>query len=32
MNIPLPPGYKIYATIATASANGWAATVIGGKY
>lgn len=32
MNIPLPPGYRIYITIATASANGWAATAIGGKY
>lgn len=32
LNIALPPGYKLYATIHTGSANGWAATVIGGKY
>ena len=32
VNMPLPPGYKLYATIATASANGWLATTVGGKY
>lgn len=32
LNIALPPGYRLYATIHTASANGWAATVVGGKY
>jgi hypothetical protein len=32
LNIALPPGYRLYATIHTASANGWAATVFGGKY
>lgn len=32
MNIALPAGYRIYATIHTASANGWAATVVGGAY
>lgn len=30
--IPLPAGYKLIAVIATASANGWFATTIGGKY
>ena len=29
---PLPAGYRIYVTIHTASANGWQATAIGGKY
>ena len=32
LNIALPPGYALYATIGTGSANGWYATVIGGKY
>lgn len=32
VNIALPAGYRIYATIHTASANGWAATAVGGKY
>src|ERR1700751_4523623 len=32
LNFALPAGYKLYATIGTASANGWAATVFGGKY
>lgn len=32
LNFALPAGYKLYATIHTGSANGWAATVIGGKY
>jgi len=29
---PLPAGYRVYITIHTASANGWQATAIGGKY
>lgn len=32
LNIALPPGYKLYAGIATAVTTGWAVTVIGGKY
>jgi hypothetical protein len=32
INVPLPPGDRIYVTIHTASANGWAITAIGGKY
>lgn len=32
MNIQLPPGYKVYITIATAVANGWNFTGVGGKY
>jgi hypothetical protein len=32
LNFALPPGYALYATIGTASANGWYGTVIGGKY
>lgn len=32
MNIALPPGYRVYITIATAVANGWAFTGVGGKY
>jgi len=32
LNFALPAGYKLYATIHTGSTNGWAATVIGGKY
>ena len=29
---PLPAGYRVYLTIHTASANGWQATAIAGKY
>lgn len=29
---PLPLGYRVYLTTATASANGWQATAVGGKY
>lgn len=32
VNMALPAGYKVYLTIHTASANGWAATAVGGKY
>lgn len=32
INMPLPAGYKLIATIHTASANGWLATTTGGKY
>jgi len=33
LNIPLPPGYNLYATLGTApNAAGWDITVIGGKY
>lgn len=32
LGFALPAGWKIYATIHTASANGWAATVIAGDY
>jgi hypothetical protein len=32
LNFALPAGYKLYATIGTASANGWYGTVIGGDY
>ena len=32
LNIALPSGYALYATIHTGSTNGWYATVIGGKY
>lgn len=33
MNYALPPGYKVYITVATAPTSaGWQATVIGGKY
>jgi hypothetical protein len=32
LNFALPAGYTLYATIGTGSANGWYATVIGGKY
>lgn len=32
MNIALKNGWRIYHTIHTASANGWAATVVGGDY
>ena len=31
-NIPLPPGYKIYAGLGTAVTTGWHVVVIGGKY
>lgn len=32
IKLALPAGYKVYITIHTASANGWLATAIGGKY
>jgi hypothetical protein len=32
LNIALPPGYRLYAGIATAVTTGWAVSVIGGKY
>lgn len=32
VNLALPPGYVLYATLGTGSANGWAVTVFGGKY
>lgn len=32
MKLMLPPGYKINWCIATASANGWYATAVGGNY
>lgn len=32
LNIALPPGYKLYITIGTAVAAGYAAIAIGGKY
>lgn len=32
LNFALPPGYKLYVNIGTASANGWMATCFGGKY
>jgi len=32
MNFALPAGWKIYLTVATASANGWAASCIAGDY
>ena len=32
MNLPLPAGYKIYITLGTASANGWAVSCLGGDY
>jgi hypothetical protein len=32
LGFALPAGWKIYATLGTASANGWAATVIAGDY
>ena len=31
-NTPIPAGYRVYLTIHTASANGWQATAVGGKY
>jgi hypothetical protein len=32
LNIPLPPGYRLYGGLGTAVTTGWAVTVIGGKY
>lgn len=32
LNFALPPGYRIYCTIHTASANGWKPSIVGGKY
>lgn len=32
LNFALPANYRIYATLGTSTANGWAATIIGGKY
>ena len=32
VNIALPPGYKLIATMGTAVAAGWTATAYGGKY
>ncbi len=32
LRLALPPGYDVYGTLGTASANGWACTAIGGKY
>jgi len=32
MQLALPAGYRVYVTIHTASANGWFATGVGGKY
>lgn len=32
LNLPLPPGYKLYAGLATAVTTGWHVTTIGGKY
>lgn len=32
LNLPLPLGYRIYITLGTASANGWACAAIGGKF
>ena len=32
LNIPLPPGYKLYAGLGTAVTTGWHVTTIGGKY
>ena len=32
MNIALPAGYRLYVNLGTASANGWIACAIGGKY
>ena len=32
LNFALPPGYKLFVTMATAVAAGYAITVIGGKY
>jgi hypothetical protein len=32
VNVPLPPGYRIYAGLGTAVTTGWHVVVIGGKY
>ena len=32
VNLAIPPSYRVYVTIHTASANGWAVTGVGGKY
>lgn len=32
MNMPLPPGYKIYVGLGTAVAAGWVVTTVGGHY
>ena len=32
VNIPLPPGYKLYAGLGTAVTTGWHVVTIGGKY
>jgi hypothetical protein len=32
LNMPLPPGYKLYAGLGTAVTTGWHVTVIGGAY
>ena len=32
MNIALPPGYRIFANLATTVASGWYVTAIGGRY
>lgn len=32
LGFALPAGWKIYVTLGTASANGWAASVVGGDY
>lgn len=32
LKIALPAGYRVYLTLGTASANGWAVTAVGGKY
>ena len=32
VNVYLPPGYRVYVTIATAVAAGWKFTGVGGKY
>src|SRR5262245_58338652 len=32
LNFGLPPGYRLYVNLGTASASGWIASCIGGKY
>jgi hypothetical protein len=32
LNLPLPPGYKLYAGLATAVTTGWHVVTIGGRY
>lgn len=32
LNLPLPPGYRLYAGLGTAVTTGWHVVVIGGKY